>query len=484
MGAALVSKLPVKIYPVILAGGKGERLWPLSRREYPKQILSLLHENSLLVETVLRVGDAEVFHRPLVICNDTSRFLIADQLQSQDIADIIIEPVGRNTAAAAAIAALHISKNDPDAVMLILPSDHNIANASGFVNVVTGAAGIARHNHLVTFGIIPDSVQTGYGYINLGKELGDKNTRAFIINKFVEKPDYKTAEAYTKSGEYLWNSGMFMMPASLYIAELKRLAPEILKYSEMALENAKKDLQFMRLDSEYFTQCPSDSIDYAVMEKTEGSVVVPVDIGWNDIGAWDAVWKLDKKDKNNNVLRGDVVAENCSGSYLRSEDSHLLACMNLEDIIVVATRDATLVTPMNNSQNLKHLTQILIQHGRNEVVDHPVVHRPWGSYCSLVVQPNFQVKQIRVKAGGRLSLQSHKHRSEHWVVVSGTATVTCGDKVFKLNENESTYIPAGQKHRLENAETSELEIIEVQLGSYLGEDDITRYEDVYGRVRF
>jgi len=470
-----------RIYPVILAGGKGERLWPLSRAEYPKQILALLGETSLLVETVIRVSEAKTFHTPLIICNDTSRFLIAEQLHELDIADIIIEPVGRNTAAAAAIAALKISHVDPEAIMLILPSDHNIKNTEGFVDVVSKAARVAKQGHLVTFGIIPDSVKTGYGYIHRGKKLPNCEIAAFIINKFVEKPDYKKAEEYTQSGEYLWNSGMFLMPASLYISELKKFAPEILEYCKLALDNARNDLQFMRLNSEYFTKCPSDSIDYSVMEKTTNSVVVPVDIGWNDIGAWDAVWRVDNKDANNNVLRGDVVAENCSGSYLRSDESHLLACMDLQNMLVVTTRDATLVAPLNKSQDLKTLTQLLVKHERHEVVDHPIVHRPWGSYCSLVMQPNFQVKQIRVRPGGRVSLQSHQHRSEHWIVVKGTATVTRGEKTFQLHENESTYIEARQKHRLENTSETKLELIEVQSGSYLGEDDITRYDDVYGR---
>jgi len=471
-----------KLYPVIIAGGKGERLWPLSRQEYPKQILSLLQENSLLVETVLRVSDDKMFHIPLIICNDTSRFIIAEQLQNKKIVDIIIEPVGRNTAAATAIAALKISKLDPDALILVLPSDHSIIKMDAFINSITQATSIAEKGHLVTFGIVPDSVKTGYGYIHRGKKLEGINIDAFTINEFVEKPDYQKAEQYIKSGEYLWNSGMFLMPVSLYLSELDKFAPEILKFCQLALDNAKQDLQFMRLDNAYFHQCPSDSIDYAVMEKTSNAVVIPVDIGWSDIGAWDAVWQVDKKDQNNNVCRGNVIAENCSGNYLRSEDTHLLACLGIDDMVVVATKDATLITPLNKSQDLKKLTQLLIKHGKSEAIGHHVVYRPWGSYCSLVMQPNFQVKQICVKPGGRLSLQSHKYRSEHWVVVQGTATVVCGKRKFLLHENESTYIPAGQKHRLENAQDTKLELIEVQSGLYLSEDDITRYDDLYGRL--
>jgi len=475
------NNLTKKIHPVILAGGKGERLWPLSRQQYPKQILSLLKENSLLVETAARVSDDKIFHVPLIICNDTSRFIIAEQLQSHKIADIIIEPVGRNTAAAAAVAALKIYQDDKNALMLVIPSDHNIDNIDGFVTAVVKAADIAKQNYLVTFGIVPDSIKTGYGYIHLGQKFSDKNIDAFVINKFVEKPDYPAAESYVASGEYLWNSGMFLMPVALYIDKLEKLAPQILKYSKLAIDNAKQDLQFMRLNTAYFEQCPSDSIDYAVMEKTSDSVVIPIDIGWNDIGTWDAVWQVDKKDEDNNVLKGDVIAQDCSGNYLRSENAHLLACLGLSDMVVVATRDATFIAPMNKSQELKQLTQIMTQRGKSQAIDHPVVYRPWGHYCSLVMQPNFQVKQICVKPGGRLSLQSHKHRSEHWIVVSGTATVTCGEKKFLLKQNESTYIPAGKKHRLENAQDVNLELIEVQSGLYLGEDDITRYNDAYGR---
>jgi hypothetical protein len=471
-----------RIYPVILAGGKGERLWPLSRAEYPKQIITLIDDTSLIEKTVLRVGDAGSFHFPLVICNDTSRFLIADQLQKYNISDIIIEPAGRNTAAAAAVAALKIAQTDPGAIMLILPSDHNIENVAGFLNVLSEATAIAKQGKMVNFGIIPDSVKTGYGYIKFGEKLPNTQIDAFVINKFVEKPDYKKAEEYTASGKYLWNSGMFLMPVALYIKELQEFAPEILKYCKLALDNSRRDSKFLRLNAEYFNKCPSDSIDYSVMEKTINSVVIPVDIGWRDIGAWDAVWQVEKKDVNNNVLRGDVLTENCSGSYLRSDGSHLLACMDLENMLVVTTRDATLVAPINKAQELRNLTQLLIKHERREVIDHPIVYRPWGNYCSLVIEPNFQVKKIMVKPGGMLSLQKHEYRSEHWVVVKGAARVTRGKEIFILNENESTYIAAGQKHRLENPGQTILEVIEVQSGVYLGEDDITRYDDVYGRA--
>lgn len=476
-----MNKIEHKIYPVILAGGKGERLWPLSRHEYPKQILAILNDNSLLVETILRVADKNIFYQPLIICDDTSRFLIAEQLQKHQISDIIIEPVGRNTAPAATIAALRILKNDKDAIMLILPSDHNIAKEEDFLRIIWQATNIAKQNNLITFGIIPDSVKTGYGYIHLGTKLPKCNVEAFIINQFVEKPDYKTAKEYTSSGEYLWNSGMFMMPASLYIEEVEKFAPNILKYCKLALDNSQDDLLFKRLSSKDFALCPSDSIDYAIMEKTSNAVVIPVDIGWNDIGSWDAVWQISPKDKDNNACKGNVIADNCSSSYLRSDESHLLACMDLHKMLVVATKDATLVSPIEKSQDLKRITKLLIEHEKREAITHPIVYRPWGNYCSLVVQSNFQVKQIKVKSGGKLSLQSHKYRSEHWIVVKGIATVTRGKEIFKLKENESTYIQAGEQHRLENQELTELELIEVQSGSYVGEDDITRYDDVYGR---
>lgn len=471
-----------KVYPVILAGGKGARLWPLSRQEYPKQILSLLNEDSLLVETVARVSDPEVFHAPIIICNNASKFIIAEQLRNKNISDIIVEPVGRSTAAAAAIGALYAYQHDPDALIFIMPSDHNISNTEGFIRAIREASNIAKNNYMITFGIVPDSVQTGYGYIRRGEKLTGQNIDAFTINKFVEKPDYQTAEEYIRSEKYLWNSGMFLLPASLYLAELEKFSPLIIKNCRLALDKATRDLQFLQLDLGCFQDSPTDSIDYAVMEKTSSAVVIPVDIGWSDIGTWDSVWKADKKDVDGNVCIGDVISNDCSGSYLRSDGPHLLACMNVDDMIVVTTRDATLVAPMNKSQDLKRLTNILIQENRKEFFDHPVVYRPWGSYCSLVIQKNFQVKQIRVNPGGALSLQSHKYRSEHWIVVQGIATVTCANNRFVLHANESTYIQAGQKHRLENLSDVELELIEVQSGSYLGEDDIIRYDDVYRRT--
>lgn len=467
------------ITPIILAGGKGERLWPLSRKHYPKQVLPLLTEKSLLQETVERVTDTVLFSSPLLICDDDSRFIIREQMESTLLANIIIEPEGRNTAAAAAIAALYLLQENADALMLVLPSDHHIHDKEAFLQAVRQGAHIANEGKLVTFGITPNRAETGYGYICKGQRYGQRNN-CFIIDSFVEKPDRKTAEHYLTSGHYLWNSGIFLMQARLYLAELEKFSPAILTHASAALVGAEEDLGFIRLEQKTFAQCPSLSIDYAIMEHTSYAVVLPVQMGWSDLGAWDTLLEVETKDSNNNACVGDVLAVNCHGSYLRSE-GRLLAALGLENIIVVSTSDAVLVAPLQQAQEIKNITQKLLKEGRSEAEKHVTAFRPWGNYTTLVEQQSFQVKRIIVKQAGRLSLQSHSRRSEHWIVVKGIAKVTCGDRTFLLHENESTYIPIRVKHRLENPGETELELIEVQSGSYLGEDDITRYDDVYGR---
>ncbi len=465
--------------PVILAGGKGERLWPLSRKQYPKQIVPLLTEKSLLQETTRRVEVPSLFRPPLVICDEDSRFIIHDQLEGRPLNNVIIEPVGRNTAAASAVAALYLLEENADALMLLLPSDHHVADNKAFIHAVGKAVEVARSGKLVTFGIVPDRPETGYGYILQGEPYNEEGD-CFIVDGFKEKPDKALAEEYVQSGNYLWNSGIFLLPATLYLQELERFCPDTLTQVRAALEGAEQDLGFIRLAKAPFAACEAISIDYAVMENTQHAVVVPVSMGWSDLGAWDALLSADNKDNHGNACIGDVITVDCHHNYLRSEGK-LLAAVGLEHMMVVSTSDALLVAPLSKSQEIKSLTKQLIQEGRKEAESHVTVFRPWGSYTTLVTQPHFQVKRIIVKQGGRLSLQSHYHRSEHWIVVKGTAKVTCGEKTFLLHESESTYIPTAIKHRLENPGRIALELIEVQSGSYLGEDDIIRYDDVYGR---
>lgn len=469
------------IYPVIMAGGKGERLWPLSRKQYPKQVLSLLNSQSLLQHTVERVQDAASFAPPLIICDNDSRFIVRQQLEGQLINNIIIEPIGRNTAAAAAIAAIYLLEQDPEALMLLLPADHNIGNNQAFLDAVSHVKEIASEGKLVTFGVLPDRPETGYGYIRHGHAY-TPGKQAFIVDSFKEKPDSITASQYVASQEYLWNSGIFLVSAMRYLTELEQFSPDTLSHAKRALDGAEEDLGFICLDKKSFSSCPSISIDYAVIEKTSHAVVMPVDMEWNDVGAWNSLLALAGKDHSGNACIGDVVAIGCKDNYLRSEGK-LLAAIGLENMVVVSTSDALLVAPLDKAQEVRQLTQELAKAGRKEADDHMTVFRPWGSYTTLVEQPGFQVKRLKVRQGGKLSLQSHYHRSEHWIVVKGTAKVTCDDKSFLLHENESTYISTGQKHRLENPGKIELELIEVQSGSYFGEDDIIRYDDVYGREK-
>ena len=468
------------IHPVILSGGSGSRLWPLSRSLFPKQLLALAGERSLIQDTVLRTESAG-FAQPLIICNTEHRFLIAEQLRETNVSPqaIVLEPVGRNTAPAAAIAALMIAEKDPDGLLLLMPADHIVRNRTAFLEAVSRAAKCAQQDRLVTFGITPDSPETGYGYIRRGQALKGLEG-GFQVERFVEKPNAATAADYVASGAYDWNSGLFLFKASLLLAELARLEPELLAQCREALAKGAKDLDFFRLDQASFAKAKAISIDYAVMERTDKAAVVPVEMGWSDIGSWEALWATASRDEAGNVTRGDVLHHGVRNSYLRSEGP-LVAAVGVDDIVVVATQDAVLVSHKSASQDVKRIVEQLEKSGRELHTTHRKVFRPWGSYEGIDNGDNFQVKHIIVNPGAKLSLQMHHKRAEHWIVVSGTAQVTCGDKVFPLKENQSTYIPLGEKHRLENTGAEPLHLIEVQSGSYLGEDDIVRFEDTYGR---
>lgn len=471
-----------KLYPVILSGGSGSRLWPLSRAHYPKQLLPLSGERTMLQETALRVSDPDRYNDPLVIANNEHRFIVAEQLQQAgvDPQSIVLEPMGRNTAPAVTIAALMLQRSDPEAVMVLLPSDHVVGNQEAFSAAVEKAANAAAVGQLVTFGITPRHAETGYGYIKQGSPL-DMCDGAFRVSAFAEKPDQATAEAYLTAGDYLWNSGMFVLPARVYIEEISRLAPEILEQCRLALEKSFGDLDFVRLDEQAFAACPSDSIDYAVMEHTDKAAVVPADMEWNDVGAWPALWDIAEKDEDGNVCSGDTLLRSVSDSYIRVEDDRLIAAIGLKDLIVVSTDDAVMISPKNRAGEVKDLVDSLKSANRSEAIHNRRVYRPWGNYKDIDEEERFRVKRIIVKPGGILSLQKHKHRSEHWVIVKGTATVTCGEEETTLRENQSVYIPKGVVHRLANKEAVPLHLIEVQVGDYVGEDDIIRIEDTYGR---
>ena len=469
------------IIPVILAGGSGTRLWPLSRELYPKQLIELVNEHSMLQNTVLRLEGLENVLEPVVTCNEEHRFMTAEHLRHINVnpASIVLEPVGRNTAPAIAISALLVLERFSDPVMLVLPADHVITDTESFQMAVRNGHGQAQQGGLVTFGIVPRSPETGYGYIRKG-ELISKGKNAYSIDRFVEKPCRKDAERYTASGEYCWNSGMFMFKASAILGELETWAPDIVKHCRKAVEKGREDLDFFRLDRDDFAKTPSDSIDYKVMEKTAKGVMISCDIGWNDMGSFDALWQAGQMDENRNVIKGDVLAEDVSNSYISSEN-RLVAAVGLESHVIVETKDAVLVAARDKVQNVKALVEKLRETERPGAVTHSKVYRPWGAYETMDVEERFQVKRLTVKPGASLSLQKHYHRAEHWTVVSGTAFITRGDETMLLKEDQSTYIPLGVRHRLENPGKITLELIEVQSGAYLGEDDIVRYEDVYGR---
>ncbi len=469
------------IVPVLLSGGVGSRLWPLSRELYPKQFLPLTGSVSLLAQTVTRASGLGEVGRSIVVCNDEHRFLVAEQMREvgAELEAIILEPVGRNTAPAVAVAARQALAADPEALMLVLPADHVIADTEAFSAAVNKGVEAAQKGALVTFGIVPETPETGFGYIRRGEPSGAEGAY-FEIAAFVEKPALAVAQSYLEDGGYYWNSGMFLLGARSYLDELEQLSPEIYRASKLAFESANIDLDFVRLGEDVFSACPSDSIDYAVMEKTDRGVVVPLSCGWNDVGAWSSLWEVSDKDVGGNVCVGDVMLEDTANSYIRS-DSRLVAAVGVDDLVVVETADAVLVSSKDRVQDVKSIVTRLKAEGRDEVSAHTQVYRPWGSYESLAMAERFQVKRIVVNPGQQLSLQMHHHRAEHWIVVSGTAKVTRGDEVLVLTEDQSTYIPLGTRHRLENPGVIPLELIEVQSGSYLDEDDIVRFEDVYGR---
>ena len=478
------------IKSVILSGGSGTRLWPASRESYPKQLLPLTGERSLLQETATRLRGftaAEVDPRPLVITNEEYRFIIAEQLRQIGVRSpqIVLEPVGRNTAPALTLAALTAAE-EGDPILLVMPADHVIGDLGAFQHTIAVGAAAARSGALVTFGIVPDRAETGYGYIRAGAVLA-AGEGARALEEFVEKPDRETAERYVSSGEYYWNSGIFMMKASVWMAAITHFNPDMARSCSAAIDGRSQDADFVRLDAAAFERSPSDSIDYAVMEKLATAsdlgqgVVVPLSAGWSDVGAWDALWAVSEKDADGNAARGEVIFEGSHNTLVHA-DSRLVAAIGCEDMIVVETPDAVMVAHKTRTQDVKKVVARLKAEGRSLTQSHRKVYRPWGWYDSIDAGERFQVKRIVVNPGAKLSLQMHHHRAEHWIVVRGTAEVTSGDKTFLLAENESTYIPLGHTHRLSNPGKVPLEIIEVQSGSYLGEDDIVRFEDTYGRA--
>jgi mannose-1-phosphate guanylyltransferase/mannose-6-phosphate isomerase len=469
------------LLPVILSGGAGTRLWPLSREEYPKQLLPLTSSKTMLQETVLRLSGINDLAFPMVVCNEAHRFMVAEQLRQIKVKpnSIILEPCGRNTAPAVAIAALQAQNDGEDPLLLILPADHLIRDVEAFCSVVEEAIPLAVNGSLVTFGIVPDAPETGYGYIKAeNKAIGA--TSAFPVAEFVEKPDLATAKKYVDSGKYYWNSGMFLFKASRYLEELEKFRADIGSACRNAFQSLEADLDFLRLGKDDFAASPAESIDYAVMEKTGDAVVLPLAAGWNDVGAWSALWEVHPQNATGNVQIGDVLTEGASNCYLHGTN-RLIAAVGVDDLVVVETADAVLVAKRDKVQDVKGIVEQLKQQKRSEALLHRRVNRPWGAYEGIDVGERFQVKRITVHPGASLSLQKHHHRAEHWVVVRGTAKVTCGENVLLLSENQSTYIPLGEVHRLENPGQIPLEMIEVQSGSYLGEDDIVRLDDNYGR---
>ena len=466
------------LIPVILSGGAGTRLWPLSREMYPKQLLALTGVRTMLQDTVARLAGISGAQRPLVVCNEAHRFTVAEQIRALrvDAGAILLEPAGRNTAPAVALAALQARAVDPDATLVVAPADHVIRDAHAFQSAAQVAVGLAEDGKLVTFGIVAHAPETGYGYIRRGAGEGP----GYPVAQFIEKPPLDLAAQFVASGDYYWNSGMFVFKAGRYLEELKAFAPDILAACEAAFRAAKADLDFVRIDKAEFEKCRSESIDYAVMEKTRDAVVLPLEAGWSDVGSWSSLFDALPADDEGNVLQGDVMVHDTRDCYVHST-SRLVAAVGMDEHIIVETKDAVLVAPKDRVQDVKELVAMIKKSGRSESSWHREVFRPWGSYDSIDHGERFQVKRLAVKPGGILSLQMHHHRAEHWIVVQGTARITCNDKTFLLSENESTYIPAGAKHRIENPGKVPVHIIEVQSGSYLGEDDIVRFEDSYGR---
>lgn len=464
---------------VIMAGGSGSRLWPLSRQLNPKQFLALVSpEQTMLQATIQRLQGLNAVD-PLLICNDEHRFLAAEQLRQLGMneADILLESVGRNTAPAIALAALHSMAEGEDSILLVLAADHLISDTDAFHNSVRQALPLADAGKLVTFGIVPNSPETGYGYIKQGNALDEGG---FAVSRFVEKPDLATATEYLAQGNYFWNSGMFMFRASVFLVELEKFRPDILSACRQAHSSCQRDMHFIRVDHDAFAACPDDSIDYAVMEKTGQAAMVPLEGGWSDIGSWFSLWDVSDKDANGNVTKGDVLKQTCSDTYIHA-DSRLVAAVGVQDMIIVETKDAVLVAHRDKVQDVKRVVEQIRKDGRHEHMNHREVYRPWGVYDSIDNGHRYQVKRITVKPGARLSTQMHHHRAEHWIVVSGTAKVCIGDKTELLTENQSTFIPVGEVHSLENPGRIPLKLIEVQFGAYLGEDDIVRFDDRYGR---
>ena len=473
------------IHPVILSGGSGTRLWPLSRSMYPKQFIRFFNGQgpTFLGATLRRLGSEAGFGNPVLLCNNDHRFLISDELERAGVTPeaIILEPVARNTAAAIAVAALSVVENDPEGVLVVMPSDHVIRDEAGFVAAVRRAAKVAAMGKLVLFGIKPDTAHTGYGYIRCGAALGGSDTGAFKVDAFFEKPDADTARRYFDDGSYYWNSGIFVLHARTFLSELERFEPRILETVRAALAGAQHDLGFLRLDRSAFIQAPNISVDYAVMEKTSEAVMLPIDVGWSDVGSWASLWEIAARDEKGNYSRGEAVLEDSSDLYVHSERA-LVATIGVKDLIIVDTPDALLVADKARAQDVSKVVAKLKQSNRKEQEQHLRNYRPWGFFETLSIGPRFQVKLLHVKPGGKLSMQMHHHRSEHWVVVQGTAKVVVGDVEKLVRENESVYIVTTQWHRLENPGKVPLEIIEVQIGTYLGEDDIIRSDDVYHRA--
>ena len=472
----------MKIIPVILSGGSGTRLWPLSREHYPKQYLHLFNGNTMLQETILRLRGLKSLSEPIIVCNTNHRFLVADQCQQINIKNptILLEPVGRNTAPAILASALQSLKNTENAVLLILSADHVIRDIEKFHQAINIGINQAEKGKLVTFGIMPNEANTEYGYIKVSESL-TKNV--YNVDEFVEKPDLPTAKSYLNQGNYLWNSGMFVLDAISLIDELTSHSPDIVKSVRKAIDNSLKDLDFIRLDKKAFESSPSNSIDYALMEKSDNVVVIPLDIGWSDVGSWSALYDVSKKDKSGNVLKGDVTAKDTTNTYIHASN-HLVATVGVDNLVVVDTPDATFIASQDKAHLVKSVVESIQKKGRNEAKSNRKVYRPWGWYDSIEEGLHYQVKRLHVNPGAKLSLQMHHKRAEHWVVISGKATVINGEDVMTLSKGDSTYIPIRTKHCLENKTSDPLQIIEVQSGTYLGEDDIERFEDIYKRKEY